>query len=471
MRETFTVLTCAGLLAATLAALVIVGASTASGQVCLDTASIPFASHLSSGVAVGDLNGDGLADMAVTHHGAHTLTLFWGNGAGGFLPGPVIPVGMQPRGVATGDFTGDGFQDVVVGHTIDDVLWLLAGDGSGQFTLHSTSPGGTFPRLLKTVDYNGDGALDLVSPEWVFLNNGVGFTPSFELGAFDYDVEVADLNADGLLDVVVGGTITSPTTGKIAVYLGNVGGGLSVPTVLNFPGFSLGEELRALTLGDFDEDGALDLAFARKRWVEVLPGDGLGSFGASVAWEAYSASHEKADKLEAADINQDGHLDLVMSGIASGGAILLGDGLGGFAARLAFRNNGVKSDLLCADLDASGAVDLIVAGEQLEVHLNRSSTVACAGNGSPFLRGDVDGDGSRAINDPVYLVAFLFGGAAIPCLDAGDIDDDGDLDLTDVVRLFQTLTPGPHYFPSPFLDCGVEEYVDDVGCASPLQCP
>jgi hypothetical protein len=91
----------------------------------------------------------------------------------------------------------------------------------------------------------------------------------------------------------------------------------------------------------------------------------------------------------------------------------------------------------------------------------------------PFLRGDVNGDGSFDVSDGVALLSWMLcaGGSLPLCLDAADVNDDGCVDIRDVV-LFPGLCPFVCEPPPPFPECGSDPSADFLGCtARGLSCP
>jgi hypothetical protein len=86
-------------------------------------------------VAIGDFNGDGKADLAVTNFTSGNVSVLLGNGDGTFKPSVNFAVGINPSSVAIGDFNGDGKADLVVANTANGQgnLSVLLGNGDGTF--------------------------------------------------------------------------------------------------------------------------------------------------------------------------------------------------------------------------------------------------------------------------------------------------------------------------------------------------
>lgn len=117
---------------------------------------------------------------------------------------------------------------------------------------------------------------------------------------------------------------------------------------------------------------------------------------------------------------------------------------------------------------------------QNEITLGAGATVSVNTNNqihlvpeTRFLRGDGDGSGSISpIQDAVAILAYLFVGGLVPCLDAADVDDSGSVALADPVYLLAWgFNSGPQP-AEPFPSCAGDSTADSIGCqVLPITCP
>src|SRR5579863_8933560 len=170
------------------------------------------------------------------------LMLGWHRSAvgGGFHTGVMIGAGSYPESVVVGDFNNDGKPDLVFADGCGDpnclttgVVSVLLGNGNGTFQpakQYVSGPSGTSSCYVAAGDFNGDGALDLV-----VVNNAIN------------------------------------KFGTISVLLGNGDGSFQAPVF-----YSPGPTPVSVVVGDFNNDGALDLAvvITSHNYVSILLGHG-----------------------------------------------------------------------------------------------------------------------------------------------------------------------------------------------------
>jgi hypothetical protein len=235
-------------------------------------------------MTVGDFDGDGKLDLAVTGFTADYLpgdpsagseiSVLMGHGDGTFAVAGFYEVssGLYAPSIATGDFNGDGKIDLVFADQYADAVGVMLGDGNyGGFTAAQYFAAGSYPNSVAVADLNGDGKLDLVTEfSTVLLGNGDG---TFQ-AAKDYAsgsaggvfVAVADFNGDGKPDLV-----TDHVDDSIGVFLGNGDGSFPSAQV-----YAAGGPI-AVAAGDFNGDGRPDVAAASTNpsTVSVLLNDGI----------------------------------------------------------------------------------------------------------------------------------------------------------------------------------------------------
>src|SRR5205807_2143155 len=117
-------------------------------------------------LAVGDLNGDGVLDLAVVGPAGPRIggvSVMLGQGEGTFpMAGNFFAFcGRLPSSVAVADFNGDGVPDLAVANTGSNNVSVLLGNGDGSFQAAESFAVATGPSSVVVGDFNGDGKLDL----------------------------------------------------------------------------------------------------------------------------------------------------------------------------------------------------------------------------------------------------------------------------------------------------------------------
>ncbi len=334
---------------------------------------------LTDQLAVADLNHDGHPDLLISRGEpiVSRVSVSLADGHGGFLP----PTDVQPpppfpmNAFTLGDVNGDGIADLVELDHYDGKVFVFPGNGDGSFRAPVVTSVGRSFSFIGAGDLNGDGRLDLLisndfyigSPGISLLlgNSGFGFgAPLVVDGSVQaLAVAIADFNGDGKADIAV----AKGGARAVVVYPGNGLGGFGPPVTSSLDAYP-----KRIVAADFDGDGKVDVVvgsqvqpynFSLESGLRFLPGNGAGGFGASRAFgfapDAEWVARNPGD-LVVADFNGDGKLDVAAALPALGLVeVMMGDGLGGFAAPVQYLAGSNDEHLAAADLDGDGRTDLV----------------------------------------------------------------------------------------------------------------
>ncbi len=266
------------------------------------------------GLAVADFNGDGYPDVATGDILNNQLLIMLNDGAGHFGTPTAYPMVASMQSIVAADFNLDHKIDLAYIDYSDNVT-IMQGDGAGGFAqLGAPYPVGLYSYTIRTGDLNGDTIPDLVVPnladDTVSILVGLGdgtFTAldplELESGVGPVDVAMFDVDHDNITDLVVVGG----PSGTVWVFTG-VGDGTFIPPAV--PQFAEGGP-NAVEAGDFNGDGIMDVALilVDSGEVQVFTGDGVtlnptAPFFLSEVFEPVLGA--------AGDFNGDGKLDLVV---------------------------------------------------------------------------------------------------------------------------------------------------------------
>jgi serine/threonine protein kinase len=324
-------------------------------------------------VAVGDFNGDGRLDLAVSNIATNTVSVLLGNGDGTFRKALDQAAGPQPHGLAVADFNGDGKLDLAVAYLQGDAVGILLGNGDGTFRPAPSLGVGKNPRGVAVGDFNGDGKADLAVTNYrgnslhVFFGNGdctFRAAGTYRAGLGPISVAVADFNSDGRPDLVV----SNGDGDTVDILLANNDGTFrpAVP-------YSVGSGPGAVVVADFNGDGHADVAVENygSNDVTVLLGNGDGTLRLAGSYGAGSGP----GGLAVGDFNGDGVPDLVVANHHSYNlSVLLSRGDGTFRPASHFAAGRTPAGVAVGDFNGDGRTDLAVAnhwGQNVSVLLNR----------------------------------------------------------------------------------------------------
>ncbi len=430
-------------------------------------------------MSAADLDNDGIEDLAILSRDG-TVTIYLGSASGSFTLAKTLLLPQTAQSMDFADFDGDGILDMALGLADFNSVMVLRGLGGLEFTPFSEdllpddtvvqSLGSGVPRTEAFDDNTPATDIVRVNNETRTLEKADiadGATMETVPLALVQDppttVLLADMNNDGVPDAVVA------THGRHGVGLqilsGNTSGGYDVPSpgiatcgngilepgemcdILGATGCKgcvpqIGSTLVSIAAGDFDGDGNQDLVVVGapgRLW--LLSGNGNGQFS------AVRMLGKTATKMPAVigDFDGDGVLDIVgvlhQAG-ARGLTLLRNDGTGTFTNTAIPINATVKGQLLAADFDRNGAMDLAMG------------TSGHGGSGIALLFND----GSGAMPSTTTIPTAH----GLQALSAADFNEDGWLDLlgsfgsgSKSTTMLYTGQPGGQFAPGvPAMDGG-----------------
>jgi len=428
--------------------------------------------------AVGDINNDGKADLAVADGPSDSVSVLIGSGEGTFTAQPNVSVSSSPQSVSIGDFNRDGKKDLAVACAGSDSVDVALGNGDGTFEAATPFVVGNSPRDTAVGDFNRDGKPDIAAPNDTdntvsVLTNSTAIpqglvyeTPMVsDLSIDPVSSDMGDLNNDGLVDLVT----TNYNPFSVKVLMNNGSRTFSEGASLPFPGLYPEDAV----IADFDNDGKADVAVANAAdspfstgYVSVYDGHGDGTFSQV---DTATVINGGANALGVGDFNRDGRMDIAAAKYGWSMLILLGDGDGTFTEGTTFYAGNYPRGVAVDDYNNDGKLDLATAVNsdgQLRValgngdgtfgDLNVQGTTGTAPYG--VKSGDFNRDGKRDLVVPnqygdsitVYLgngdgtfvqQADRSTGTMPVDLAVADLNNDGAEDIAALNAASQSISP------------------------------
>lgn len=319
-----------------------------------------------SSLAVFDFNSDGHKDLVVSNYADNNIVIYRGNGKGNLTEINRASAGMNPTDIATADINGDGDFDIAIANHETSYMTVLLGDGKGNFNPAAYSPFGfeVKPHLheVQLHDLDNDNKVDLIvdnrANEGLLVLKGLndgGFQTPGELINVAGDpyrgFAIADLNTDGRLDIV------TPNQQEVATILN-----ASSSERLSFTLHGLVESTRpfSVELADLNGDGHNDLIVASNGDnVTIIPGDGTGNFLEKRRTSIKTSSGAK--QIAIGDINGDGIKDSLISSWSGKLLIILGSKIK--FATISFEHLNIPNPwaVVMEDFNQDGKSDFIIS--------------------------------------------------------------------------------------------------------------
>ena len=351
----------------------------ATGQTTFTSPTFIPTSNITTAVASGDFNEDGLPDLVVTDAQTNTAVVLFQSAGGHFTPGTTMATGKGPDEIATGFFGGRDNLGLVIANVEDHSVSVFFGDGAGFFFANPPLQLTGIPKALVVADFTRDGNSDIAVLDCVpkssctlkiFINDlAAGTIHVAQTIAIPGPMPTAkgmmvtaDFNGDGRPDIaLVNGN------NQVMVFTSGTGGTLTLHSTFNLPAGTIGN---ALAWGSFNHDFIPDLAVRAfdpgictsdcPSHILVYLNSGSGSF----ALRSKVPTTTDGGPIAVADINGDQIQDLVSVGANFRDPSLqyaLGHGDGTFAAPVTVANvNGDATWMLVRALNHDSRHDIAV---------------------------------------------------------------------------------------------------------------
>jgi Zn-dependent metalloprotease len=279
-------------------------------------------------VGIGDFNNDSRLDVAMTGYTGVVMEMklfIFHQGEDGVMEGPVeYPARSRPETLTVGDFNNDGLDDIAVGSFDWPWLDVFLQNLEGSLNPAVSYEVGDRTHSIKSGDVNNDGRDDIVLAYFgedyidvLYQNSVSGFASPVRYSSAtgqDVEVDIGDINNDGLLDVIKSNETASDPNDIVSVYLQNPDGTLNGPG-----GLDPGGPCEGIAIGDLTGDGLEDIIItdisARPgNWLIVTEQDAGGGFNAPVEYGTYT----DPGPIETGDVSLDGQQDVVVAHDGSG---------------------------------------------------------------------------------------------------------------------------------------------------------
>jgi hypothetical protein len=336
-------------------------------------------------IAVGDLDGDGKADLIVANFTSNTISIFRNTSSAGSVSYAAkidLTSGTGTGYVAVGDLDGDGKLDLAVANYTANTVSVFRNTSPGAGTISYAArvnfTTGSNPRSVAIGDLDGDGKADLATTNYlshtvsVFRNTSPGAGTISYAAKVDYStgassnphaVAIGDMDDDGKADLAV----ANYTTNLVSVFRNTslAAGTIAFATKVDF---TSGTRPASIAIGDLDGDGKIDLAAGNRtsKTVSVFRNTSAGIGNINYAAKVDLTTANDPRSVAMGDLDGDGKADLAASNGGSQSVSVFkntstGVGVISYAAKVDFGTGTTPISVAIGDADGDGKADLAMA--------------------------------------------------------------------------------------------------------------
>ncbi len=371
-------------------------------------------------VAIGDLDGDGKADMVSANTNSGSFSVYRNTSSPGsitaasFAARVDFPTGASPVSVAIGDVDGDGKPDITVANqdaASVSVYRNTSNPGSltaASFAAPLAFSTGAQPYSVVLSDVDGDGKPDIITANAAsntisILRNtasagslNLGSIQSridFNTGANPRFVAAGDVDGDGKADLVVANELNA----TVSVYRNTASAGVINAASLSAPvSFATGAHPLSVVIGNLDNDSRPDLAVANYESNTISVFHNNGSAGSLTA-SSFSpkvdfATSPQPFSLALGDVDADGKRDIVIANSVSSGMSVLHNAMptpdissSSFDASQQFATGGYPLAVALGDLDGDGTPEVVTANGANTLSVFKAAAVVLVPASRPVI--------------------------------------------------------------------------------------